>query len=201
MHSAISKKISVDRWIKATFWGWLLGVALILILSSVLDAVGIEDMQFYVGVGMGLGVGFTQWLLLRKYTDISASWIWASVTGLGLPFLIIDVFLKNLGGHKLPFSVIAGGMLVSLFQYALLKCKSPKASLWIPACFAGWALAAGTVLTINFMMTIKSEGMMNLVLFFANLILILSGGIVLGLITGKALKIIYPTAFTTKATR
>ncbi len=198
MRAVTNKRLSVGRWVKATFWGWLLGVALILVLSSILDAGGIEDMQFYIGVGMGLGVGFAQWLLLRKYTAVSASWIWASVLGLGIPFLIVDLLFKNLGDEKLPLGVVAGGLLVSLFQYALLKSKSSKASLWIPACFTGWALAAGTVLTINFMMTIRGEGWVNLALFFANLIIILLGGIVLGLITGKTLKAIYPSAFKAK---
>lgn len=61
---------TVVRWVTFTFWGWLLGVAFILLVSSLLGAMGIEDMQFYLGVGMGAGVGFTQWFVLRKFITI-----------------------------------------------------------------------------------------------------------------------------------
>jgi hypothetical protein len=77
--------LTIQGWIKATFPGWLLGVVFILILSSLLDSVGIEHMQFYLGVGMGTGVGFTQWIFLKKVINMDARWMLYSIVGMGLP--------------------------------------------------------------------------------------------------------------------
>ena len=73
-------------------------------------------------------------------------------------------------------------------QYLLLKKHLTKASLWFWACFIGWTLAVLAVKIIDYTMLIKVTGYMNLVLAFLNLLLILSGGVILGVISGIALK-------------
>lgn len=188
MNSVTNQPFTVAQWTKATFWGWLIGVALILMLSSFLDSIGIEHMQFYLGVGMGAGVGFTQWLLLRKRLAISSSWIWLTILGMGIPFIIIDLLELENTSIKLAVSIAMGSLVVGLLQYQSIKKISPKASLWIWGCFLGWMLSVVTLNIINYTMTIKVAGYMNLVMALVNLVLILGGGVMLGIVTGIAWK-------------
>lgn len=188
MNSVTEKKFSVKRWTLTTFGGWFLGVILIMMLSGFLDSIGIEGMQFYLGLGMGAGVGFFQWLLLRKFLAVNALWILFSACGLGIPFIILDLMPTGTVPYKLPLSIFFGALTVGLLQFLLLKKLSPKAYLWILSSFIGWILAVATVFTVNYTMMIKVSGYVNLVMALINLLLILAGGIVLGVITGISLK-------------
>lgn len=180
--------LKTKQWIKVTFWGWLLGVLFLILLSSLLDSLGIEDMQFYIGIGMGAGVGLLQWRLLRKYYEISILWFIYSSIGMGLPFLIFDFLVDPNLSYKLPLSVAIGGLLVGLLQYQMFKAYASKAFVWVFASALGWTLAAFTTLLINYTMQFKVTGYLNLVLALLNLGIILAGGWVLGWITAKALK-------------
>lgn len=177
----------MKRWITATFLGWLLGVVFIILLSSFLDGIGIEGMQFYLGVGMGGGVGLTQWYYFRKQGILDIRWIWTSVIGMGLPLVVFDVLAPDME-HKLAISIALGALLTGMIQYMLIKDSYPKAYLWVPACLFGWSLAVATVFTIDYTDQLKDWITNNLLLAFINLLLILAGGIVLGLITGYTLK-------------
>ena len=188
MKNGAEKQFTVARWTKATFWGWLIGVVFILMLSSFLGSIGIEDMQFYLGVGMGAGVGLAQWWMLKKYVPITQNWIWLSVIGMSIPFAIIDLIPSVESPLKLALSVALGALTVGALQYLLLKKHLTKASLWFWACFVGWTLAVLATKIIDYTVLIKVSGYMNLVLAFLNLLLILSGGVILGVISGIALK-------------
>jgi hypothetical protein len=181
-------EISVSKWVIATFYGWFLGIILILILSGFLDSIGIEKFQFYIGVGMGGGVGLMQWTVLRKVSPIKLQWLWASLLGLGIPFLFFDFWSKYsgfpLGDKYLPISIAAGSLLIGLLQFYVLRKHSNHVRWWLIGCILGWPLASATVLAIDYTKYISSN---NWVLFAVNLILILAGGIVLGWITGKFL--------------
>ena len=180
--------IKSSQWIKVTFWGWVLGVFLLIFLSSILDACGIENMQFYIGIGMGAGVGFTQWRLLKKYWMMSIAWFYFSILGMGLPFLILDFVMDKGVVYKLPLSVAFGGLAIGCLQYQLLKKQSANAIHWIPITTLGWTLAAFTTLLINLTMKIKVTGYMNLAMALLNLLLILVGGVVLGWVTSRVIK-------------
>lgn len=191
MSNLKKKQFTITRWALATFWGWLLGVIFILLLSSFLDSVGIENMQFYLGVGMGAGVGFTQWFFLKKNTTIkSKSWIWFSMFGMGIPFIILDLALTTSTSYKPVLGISFGALAMGLLQYAILKNYSSSAALWVYGCFAGWILAALTTFSINYTMRLSAI-FSNIALAFINLFLILAGGIVLGIITGMVLKKIF----------
>lgn len=180
--------IKTNQWIKVTFWGWLLGVFLLIFLSSILEACGIENMQFYIGISMGAGVGFTQWRLLKKYMAISIQWFYFSILGMGIPFLILDFLMDKGVVYKLPLSVALGGLAIGCLQYQLLKKQTTNAINWIPFTTIGWTMAAFTTLLINLTMQIKVTGYMNLVMALLNLLLILAGGLVLGRITAFAIR-------------
>lgn len=177
--------ISLKKWTISTFLGWLLSVVFILILSGIFDGLGIEGYQFYLGISVGLGVGLTQWLRLKKYSSIDIKWVWYTALGAGLPFLIFDL-LKiyghiNFGERYLLYSVSVAGLSVGIMQYLLLKPYSSKAVSWIPLSLVGWVCAALTVIAINSSMQYIKQPLLG---FIVNLSLILAGGLVLGLITG-----------------
>ncbi|MBN8670516.1 MAG: hypothetical protein J0L80_07500 [Chitinophagales bacterium] len=178
--------ISLKKWTLSTFLGWLLSVVFILILSGIFDGLGIEGYQFYLGISVGLGVGLTQWLRLRKYSSIGIKWVWYTALGAGLPFLIFDLVKiyghVDFGERYLLYSVSVGGLSVGIMQYLLLKPYSPKAINWIPLSLIGWVCAALTVTAINSSMEYIKQPLLG---FIVNLSLILAGGIVLGLITGS----------------
>lgn len=178
--------ISLKKWTLSTFLGWLLSVVFILILSGIFDGLGIEGYQFYLGISVGLGVGLTQWLRLRKYSSIGIKWVLYTALGAGLPFLIFDLLKLyghvNFGERYLLYSVSVAGISVGIMQYQLLKTYSPKAINWIPLSLVGWICAALTVLGINSSMQYIKQPLLGLIV---NLSLILAGGIVLGLITGS----------------
>lgn len=189
MDSVAEKPFTVGRWMRATFWGWLLGIIFIIGLSSVLDSMGIEDMQFYLGIGMGAGVGLTQWLFLRKRTAIGAQWLLFSAVGMGLPFMVLDLLMTTAKmAHKLPLGVALGAVVTGVLQFMILKNYSQKAHLWIWSSVVGWTVAIAIVLIIDHTMHLQAYVGSNLVVALINLVLILLGGVVLGITTGIALK-------------
>lgn len=188
MDSVTINQFSVNRWTKATFWGWVIGIALILIISSFLDSIHIEHTQFYLGVGVGVGVGFTQWRLLKKFITIPSMWFWFSTVGMGVPFVLLDLIPNEVLVHKLPFSISSGAIFSGFLQYTILKKHFEKAKLWITGSFLGWVLGVLTVFIIDYTNNLKSVISSNLVLAAINLFLMLAGGIVLGIITGKTIR-------------
>lgn len=188
MTQKVKSDFVLKRWTKSIFLGWLLGVILIITLSSFLDSIGIQNMQFYLGIGMGTGVGLVQWVALRKIVALNVNWVWLSALGMGIPFVVLDLLLSGTNMYKPLFGISLGSLTLGLMQYSILKKYSKKAYLWIFGCFAGWTLAVSTVFMINFTMRLANILSSNLVLAFINLSLILAGGIVLGLVTGITLK-------------
>jgi hypothetical protein len=168
-----------------------LGFIFILLLSSTLDVLGIHNMQFFLGVGMASGVGIMQWRMLNRKKRISKNWIWHSILALGGSLLCYDIasisFDYVRGNESLFYCLMLGAVLAGTLQYRILAPQYGKARLWIPACILGWTGAIGTVLMIDI---VKHFFESKWLLFSINLTLILSGGLVIGLITGKFISII-----------
>lgn len=181
--------ISVKKWVLASFSGWFIGILLIIVLSSVLDSVGIEGVQFYIGIGVGAGVAVMQWRVLLGVIPNASKWIWYTILGLGSAFLFFDIIKKiwgfTLDDYNILVCVSIGGLLTGFLQAEILKKHYKTASSWVFASLLGWVLSAITVLGIEFTRQITQN---NLTLFIINLILIISGGAVLGLITAPFLR-------------
>lgn len=178
----------LKKWVLFNFLGWVLGIIIVLILSSTFDAIGIESLQFFVAVGIGFGVGLLQWLLLKRHFNISSKWIGRTILGMTIPFLIADVLkhfdILDLKSLFIPICVAIGSILVGLFQGRLLTRVNISQQKWIIASFFAWMLIAFSLFGIEYTNSISS----NVILTFAiNLALILSGGIILGMITGALL--------------
>lgn len=184
-----SQEFKASKWVKSTFLGWLLGFIFILILSVGLGSIGIDGVQFFTGTGMGAGVGFMQWRLNRRTIIKDKKWIWFSALGLTIPFLFYDLLnLFNdytLGTYLLPLCTGLGGIIVGLFQFRMLNGISRKPKLWILASTIGWFFAVLTVSGMEYTNHITTNNMAG---FAINILLILVGGIVLGIITGMFLR-------------
>jgi hypothetical protein len=181
-------ELTVKKWITASFLGWLCGIVVVIFTSGLFDAIGLEGYQFYLGISVGGSVGFFQQRMLSRTAGIGMQWIWWSMLGMGLPFLLFDL-LKIYGGASfgntsLQYSIALGGALTSGLQSLLLRQKGYYASRWLLTGWSGWVLATATVLAVDYTKYITDY---NWALFVINLTLILSGGVVLGAITGLPL--------------
>lgn len=185
--------LSKGKWIKATAIGWLSGIILVLLLAMAFEGMGIHNMQFFMGIGMGAGVGFMQWRALRKIIAVNKDWILAAVIGMSVPFLLFDL-LKifagfTLGPNYILYSVCLAALLTGVLQFFILKRFTGEAILWIIANIIGWIAATLTFLSINYTQQVFSN---NMVIFFVNIAVMLAGGFVFGFITWMFLKKILP---------
>lgn len=180
---------STGKWVQATSLGWLAGIALIILLAAVFESVGMGEMQFFMGVGIGAGTALMQWRLLRKVSAIDKSWIWRTIAGTGVPFLAFDIIRLVTHISSGPFFILYGvavsGILTGLRQAPLLKKYGATAAMWTLASFAGWMGACLAFFCINYTKVISNN---NWVLFGLNLALMLSGGVILGAVTGIYIK-------------
>jgi hypothetical protein len=173
------------RWVLATFGGWVLGVIVIVLLEAIGEVVHAGN-QFALGIGMGSSIGYAQWRGARKWFAPSSEWMWASVVGMGAPFVLSDLVGAWRGDAAMVFlvgfSAAPGGLLVGLWQRRLLRCHSARANWWVPASMAGWMLAAALPLALM----VHGHPRSSLELW-RNLGGFALGGVTLGVVTGGAL--------------
>jgi len=169
------------QWIAYNFMGWFLGAVFIIFLSGLLDSVGIENMQFYLGIGMGAGVSFMQWLVLRKQFSLNANWIYSAIIGMGFCFIVFDLIPSTILAHKLPYSMLSGSLFTGILQSRSLGPDSRK-NLYILLSVLAWCLATLTAFAVDYTQYLHAPIWLR---FILNLSLILSGGLVMGLLTGR----------------
>ena len=176
------------RWVLATSWGWMLGFVFMMIGAIAADLLmGAERAQFFIGLGMGAGIGYAQVRVTRRFLGIANSWGWASVVGMGAPFVVSDIARAIWPGlsymYSLWLSAACGGLLVGLLQRPMLRPHSPRANWWVLASMAGWMLAGATPLLFGTLPGIV-PGVAEAVI---NVIAIPLGGVILGVVTGSTL--------------
>ncbi len=179
------KAFNLKKWILFNFIAWFFGVVLIMVFSTALEFFGVKQQQMAVGLGMGLGIGFMQWFLIRTSIPLSFNWVWVSSLGMTLVFVLVQELGQSEGAELLLPAVSVGAILIGYIHFAMLKQYLKKAILWLPASALGWLSALAAVKALDYTHLLSDN---NLVLFFVNLGLILSGGLLLGLSTGLALK-------------
>ena len=179
------------KWILFTSIGWVLGIALILILLIPLESLKINvGGQAIVGIGMSAGVGFMQWLLLKQKSPVRINWIWLSILGFSLPFILFDVlayFIKISPEIYVPIATALSGVLAGWLQARfVLKCSAEDSRGWILFSFLGWFTA--TIITfLIFRFNMYIEKHVAIFIAFAALFI---GGPLLGYITGLKMKIL-----------
>ncbi len=183
------KEFPLRRWIIATSFGWILGIVGILLIAVVFDTIGIEQLQFFIGLAMGSAVGWKQSSIIDQFEPIGNGWRLASAAGMGIPFLCFDIvslaMYNPVGGYSLPLCIVAGSSVTGYLQYRLLRARTNYALLWIAGSVVSWIAAGAAVLSMD---TIKLFIHHNLALFIINLSLILGSGIVLGSVSGLFLQ-------------
>lgn len=150
-------KISfLGKWVLFSFIGGIIGLLVAFFVGE-----GIFKSGLLSGLCIGLigaGVGYSQWLVLKKHITLSSKWGLACAIGIEIPF-IVAIILEELG-VKLPnlplcppvsppvapvVSIISqtavgiiGGLLSGLLQTHILKPFRTKVNLWILASTLGW---------------------------------------------------------------
>ena len=190
MNSAVGEAIPhlFRRWVFATSWGWLLGFAFLMLGAVAADLLmGAERAQFYLGLGMGAGIGYAQVRVTTRVLQIGNAWGWASVVGMAVPFVASDILRATWPGlsylYSLWLSAACGGLLVGLLQRPMLRPHAPSAYRWIPASMAGWMLAATTPFLYG---TVPGLGA-GVGAALINVAAIPLGGVILGVVTGGTL--------------
>lgn len=186
----MSKHNMIDRslfllWVRATWVGWLLGVPLIIVLALVGEAIGIGGSQVLVGAGMGTGIGLMQGRVIRGIVHKSVPWLWSSVIGLALPFLMADISKAAGWGivYSLPMFVALGGGIAGGWQALILHSRFRKTWwLWVATSALGWTLAAGAATVADYLSRSHSlRGIWGAVVYLG---VVAGGGLILGLVTG-----------------
>ena len=78
-------------------------------------------MQFYLGAGMGFGVGLAQWIMLRRHFARLKNWIWSSALGMGIPFIAPDLVMTDTHAYKILIGIGLGGITTGVLQAAMLR--------------------------------------------------------------------------------
>ena len=173
------------RWILRTFLGWSAGLFLAIALIICVDSLGVTGTQFPLAVGMGLGVGAVQAHLVAPLLRGRRSWIVATTVGLSLPFVAADTL--RLAGSPVPYSLAAyvalGGVLAGALQARLLRALPVAGTAWwLVITPVGWLLAGSTV-WLNELLPKNVPGLIGAGRYLA---VVLSGGLVLGLASAVA---------------
>jgi hypothetical protein len=179
-------RVPLARWVLANTLGWILGVVLVIALAMIWGSV-FPEAQFMVGIGMGAGVGLMQRRALKADLEAPGRWLWASIVGLGSPFIVLD--LADLAGVRSSYSLLVcalfGSLLVGAYQSRLLRPRRGRTLWWIPACAVGWGLPVAG-------MTLAESGRIPGGGDFLSPVLIFFGGPILGVVTGTALQAMPP---------
>jgi len=194
------------RWTVMTSAGWFVGFFGGFTLASAFEPiVGNGPVQAtgayaLLGVCLGAGVGWMQWLALRRHIAGSGSWIWASAVGMGVAggagygvAVLLFGYSEGLEDLASAAGVVGwmlaaafGGTVTGLLQRRVLAPHLRKPGWWVPASTFGWLLSIAAfgsmgVLGSSF---VAESSPVGAGWFFAGLI---AGGVVLGVVTGGAL--------------
>jgi len=181
----IDRKLFVS-WIRNTWFGWLLGIPIIIAFALIGEAVHIGGAQVLVGAGMGTGIGLMQGRVIRRILHKSALWTGSCIIGLGTPFLLTDIS-KVVGWnlpYSLPLAIVLGGLIVGSWQALILGAQLRKTGWWIVASALGWTLAAGTAAIADSSRARAIRGIWGALAYLG---IVAAGGLILGIVTGLCL--------------
>lgn len=183
------KKSFKNRWVKYSFIGWLIGFIVVVVLAVLFDTIGLGGTNTFVGLGMGLSVGFFQWKALQKTATISKKWIGYSTIGMFASFVVFEILHSLFSDlnlfDSLLLKVAVGGLLAGLLQQKLLKPIVISSKNWALVSVISWALASlcATSSDYNFIPD-SIGGVLGAVI---TALIILFGGVVLGFVQSRYL--------------
>ena len=170
------------EWTLATTGGMIFGFLLTLPLINYLD-LGLS--RVLVPFLTGILIGFSQWIVLRRYLVDHSDWILAGGTAWAVGYALGLLIIQNLSS-----TVIGGvaayflfGVIVALVQWQMLRREIPSLLTWVVINSLGWAIglwASQVVLTLFF-----HEPVIEPVI--STLVIAGTSGLLAGAITGIAL--------------
>jgi hypothetical protein len=169
-------------WTLATAGGMLAGYLLALPLVNLLDLV---IAQIAVPVLAGTAIGFSQWIVLRRYLTTGSRWELGDGTSWVAGYILGLLLVQTLPGSILIATIgyLLFGAIVALVQWPVLRREIPNAFVWILAHTVGWTVGFWT-------------SQLVLPLFFhdpaiqpaiSTTVIAVTSGLVAGAITGLAL--------------
>ena len=176
------------RWLRATTLGWLAGIPVIVIFALIGELIGIGGAQALVGAGMGAGVGLTQSRLIAAMGGYPGRWVLASILGLGIPFLLIDLTTSSAAPrtYQLVAAMALGGLLTGAWQSRLLQRHLHSPWRWLTASFIGWTLAGAAANGAEVLSRAQViPGVSGALVYLA---LVLLGGPLVGALTGSVFR-------------
>jgi hypothetical protein len=126
-------------WTLATTFGMLVGYLPSFFLVNIVD-LGLA--RLIVPVLAGLLIGFSQWVVLRRYVSNISDWILAGGAGWAVGYIFGLFVINSLIG--LPLGGFLGyvlfGVIVAVAQWPILSREIPNLLTWVVANVAGWTL-------------------------------------------------------------
>lgn len=169
-------------WTVATAGGMLLGFLPTVLLVNVLT---LALAQIIVPVVTGTIIGFSQWIVLRRYVTASSQWILADGISWALGY-ILGLFMLQ----RLPSTLFAAfigyflfGAIVALVQWPMLRREIPHILTWIIANALAWAAGFWTS---QFVLSLFFHGP-SIAPALGTTVIAVTSGLVAGAITGIAL--------------
>jgi hypothetical protein len=146
MKSAIDWKLGL-WWSLATIGGLILGLIVLFAgLGAAINNAPPFLFGLVIGCTFGLGCAVMQWLALRRL--VSRLWIGATFAAWAIFWAVnLSGFLGNGTGvlgkivEGLGHGALFGGLL-GIFQWFVLRNKTPNANWWIYANVLGWSIGA-----------------------------------------------------------
>ena len=160
---------------KVQFWRkWILVNALVLILGYIVSGFFVllinevifgltmsewgtpfeqSIMQIAAGTVIGISMGITQWLLLRKVFDVSLFWLYSVAIGFIIIELIAGIILWKLNINRgelsfIEFNALAHalilaitGLLIGMIQLPLLRKHYSGSVYWVIASTLAWGIS------------------------------------------------------------
>ncbi len=193
MHQELIRPLSLKRWVWMSFAGWFIGIALVVAFAILGEALGAKNDsggQALVGIGMSMGMGLMQWIALRKHIRAAHYWFIFSMIGFTFSYVCADVlgylFKWDIQPEfVLPVATAFGALISATFQYAfILKKFNSKSRGWIIVNTLAWLLAH-LMITGLLLLNFKLPEMPRWVSACLAIVFLLSGGPLLGVITGR----------------
>lgn len=196
MEKQNNTSLTLFKWTLFTTLGWIAGLFLAAIGADPFEIINLAI--FWIGLGISIGIGLLQWVILRKQITKSGKWILFSVIGMGGIFLILNIFQVVLLSFNIQFmgdgisfiipAVIGtsiGGYISGFLQEKyILRKSSMKPNHWASISFLGWFCSSLFLSTFIYItMLIKIEN--NILGPIPSIIIFLSAGPILGLCTGR----------------
>lgn len=169
-------------WTLATAGGMLIGFLLAIPLVNLLD---LGFARVIVPILAGLLIGFSQWIVLKRYLTTSVDWVLAGGTAWAVGYALGLLLIQNLSGTI--FGGIAAyllfGAIVALVQWPMLQREIPSALTWLLVNTLAWAAglwASQAILNLFFQEPVIEPAI-------STSVIAASSGLVAGAITGLAL--------------